>query len=169
MVRVHLFLYTLWIGAAAYVYPRLPERYPIHFGADGTPDSWVERSLVTWFMLPGIALLTWLFLYWTIRATRNAPHWWNVPEKKRFLALSEAARAPIIERLIGFIDWVAIGITLLFMGLHAGMYAAAFTETQKLPLSTLGLILVFVVFTMGGALVMNRRIRQEILAAHAEE
>lgn len=42
-------------AVAAWAWPRLPERMPIHFGWDGTPDGWGNR-VVGALLLPGIML-----------------------------------------------------------------------------------------------------------------
>ena len=45
------------VVAALWAWPRLPPQIPTHFGADGQADAWGDRTLESWFMAPGIALL----------------------------------------------------------------------------------------------------------------
>lgn len=51
-------------GYAAYLYPALGEKIPIHFGMDGKPDNWASKNSI--FMLPVILgfvnFFTWLLL-----------------------------------------------------------------------------------------------------------
>jgi uncharacterized membrane protein len=46
---------------AAALYPGLPERVPVHFGADGRPDAWSGRSNI--FLGPGIMAFVSVFIY----------------------------------------------------------------------------------------------------------
>ena len=48
------FAYALWL------FPQLPERIPLHFGPDGTPDAWGARGTI--FIAVGISLFMQLFL-----------------------------------------------------------------------------------------------------------
>ncbi|MEQ9570373.1 MAG: DUF1648 domain-containing protein, partial [Longimicrobiales bacterium] len=47
------------VAYAVWAWPRLPERIPAHFGADGTPDRWTETTVGSWFLLPAIGLASW--------------------------------------------------------------------------------------------------------------
>ncbi|HSJ32502.1 MAG TPA: DUF1648 domain-containing protein [Longimicrobiales bacterium] len=65
MRAVHLItgvLLVATVGLSVYVYPELPERIPLHFRADGTPDRWGDRSWLTWLLLPLIGAATIGFL-----------------------------------------------------------------------------------------------------------
>ena len=53
---VNIVLLLCMIGAALAVWPDLPDRIPVHFGIDGRPDGWAEKSLTSWFLLPGVAV-----------------------------------------------------------------------------------------------------------------
>lgn len=48
------FAYTLWL------FSQLPDRIPMHFGPDGTPDSWGSRGTI--FIAVGISFFLQLFL-----------------------------------------------------------------------------------------------------------
>lgn len=104
----------IWIAAAA-VWPRLPERIPVHFGADGTPDRFADRSAGSWCELP--AVVTGLAAFFlgierlVLHLARRRPGWLNVPRKRDFLALPEEARVravrPMIALTRGFVAPVA--------------------------------------------------------------
>ena len=54
-------MWTLALGlaaSAAWLWPDVPARVPVHFGLDGEPDRWVGRSAWAWFGLPLVALAT---------------------------------------------------------------------------------------------------------------
>jgi uncharacterized membrane protein len=46
-----------WIAFRAY--PRLPDRFPTHFGFSGRPDAWGRRESV--WLMPAISLVMYLF------------------------------------------------------------------------------------------------------------
>src|SRR5688572_30642422 len=90
-------LLALFAGSA-WAYPRLPERIPVHFGLTGEPDAWAVRSAGSWFMLPAIAAVLVLVMHALSVYGSAHPETWNLPDKRRFLALSPADQAPIIAR-----------------------------------------------------------------------
>ncbi|MDX2029143.1 MAG: DUF1648 domain-containing protein [Blastocatellia bacterium] len=79
-LSVVVLLVGWWIAVS--VYPRLPDRIPIHFGLSGEADGWGGRAMI--FLLPavqvGMALLFFFVFQHEHRATRP---------------LSEAARLPL--------------------------------------------------------------------------
>ena len=79
-------LAVYWLACSVYV-RRLPDRYPIHFNMRGEPDGWASGTF-EWFLLPLIATFTVLLILTIGRLARSSPQLWNVPEKKRFLALT---------------------------------------------------------------------------------
>lgn len=125
---IHLanfWLLSIYLVAVAIVWPRLPERIPIHFGLDGTADAWTRTSFLSWFGIPLMAVAMALLLLGTIKLARRSPNLWNIPEKRRFLLLSPEQRAPIEMRLERVIAIAGILTTTLFMAIHVGMYQAA--------------------------------------------
>src|SRR5690242_19963775 len=88
-------------------YRNLPQPYAVHFNAAGTPDRWAEGP-AEWFLLPLIATVTFLLVLGAGALACRSPQLWNVPEKKKFLALTERQRAPIMDALIRVLDVVAI-------------------------------------------------------------
>jgi uncharacterized membrane protein len=145
----------------------LPDRYPIHFGASGQPDRWVS-GYFEWFLLPVIATATVLLMFGVGRLANRAPQLWNIPEKKRFLALSAERRAPILSELSRVLDMAALYTVLVFVVCQWSVYRAATTEQQNLPL-------LFHLVVWGGMVILliyllrlNTRIKEKILATDAE-
>lgn len=130
--QLQLLLLVLYFAAAALLWPTLPERVPIHFDFAGRPTTWARTSMLSWFGLPLLAAAMTLFLYGMGRVSDRAPELWNVPEKKRFLALSPAARAPIVAYLSRFMAWSAVMVSLTFIGIHVGVYQTAMGRSTGL-------------------------------------
>ncbi len=115
MVAVGLAQAGLWWRAAAW-YPRLPDRFPIHFDLAGNPDGWATKSAGAWFLLPALAsLLTAslaaLGLFGIPALARRAPGLINIPAKDRFLTLDAARRVEAVG---------PVGTFLLFEGVLMG-------------------------------------------------
>lgn len=60
-------------GFGAYVWPRVPEIVPRHFGLDGAPDAWGHRGEM--LVLPIVGLV----LYASLTALQRFPHIYNYP------------------------------------------------------------------------------------------
>lgn len=59
-----------WVMALR-AYPRLPPRFPIHFGFSGRPDSWGRKQWV-WFM-PAISTAMYAFDRWIFSLVARDP------------------------------------------------------------------------------------------------
>lgn len=152
-----LLLGALFAGSVM-VYPRLPERFPIHFDLSGQPDGWQDRSLVSWLMLPAIAAGMAGLLELATRFSEDNPQLWNVPDKQRFLALTPAERAPVVERLKNFMAMVGMASTALLGVIQVSIYHAAVTPEPRMPPYALGAVGVHVAVLVIAGLRMNSRI-----------
>lgn len=161
-------LLLLWAGAIA-AWPLLPDPVPIHFDVHGRPDGWLPHhagGFVVWLLLPAIATLGSLILRWAPRAARSNPTLWNIPHKREFLALDEAARAPIHERLERFLA----SATLLTTALMASVQAAIFLSATGRPVSAVllvGFILLYCAVVLVLAVRSSREVAQAVVAAAA--
>src|SRR5690606_18905334 len=109
---LNLVLLAGLLGGSALAYPRLPERMPLHFGLDGTPDRWAETSLASWFMLPLVALALNLLLYGAAAlSTRNA-RLVNLPGKERLLALPFERQRAVLRRMREGMESLTAPLTL---------------------------------------------------------
>lgn len=162
----YLLLAALFAGSA-WAYPRLPARIPMHFDLAGQPDRWETRSLVSWFLLPAIALALALFMGWIGGVGARNPHTWNLPDKARFLALSARARAPIVERMQAFLAFVSVLVTALMCAIQVSIYQASTGSTTTLPgWMTIGIGL-FLLVTVASALRLNASVGRMIRDASA--
>jgi multisubunit Na+/H+ antiporter MnhC subunit len=149
--QLQLLLLALYFAAAALLWPTLPGRVPIHFDFAGRPTTWARTSMLSWFGLPLITAAMTLFLYGMGRASNSAPELWNIPEKKRFLALSPATRAPIVAYLSRAMAWSAVMVSFTFIGIHVGVYQTAMGrstglawQSHLLSLAPMGVLLLVV-------------------------
>ncbi len=140
IVAAHWALAVFW-------YSRLADRIPIHFNIRGEPDRWTDEPFVAWFALPVVNTLLLLALVGGSRLARKVPHLWNVPEKKKFLALTESQREPIVERLFAVMDAAAIYTAVLLLYIQTAIYMAAVSGTSPLGV-------VFHVLTWGGMILL---------------
>lgn len=130
-------LVALWT-CAAWLWPQLPERIPLHFDAHGTPDDFMERTPFAWFLLPGIAtVLALVFAFalprWIRHLAATNASYLSVPRQQDFAALEPAARVRAIEPLIGMLQLVAAELTLLFMLILFGSAKVASGYWSRLP------------------------------------
>jgi Protein of unknown function (DUF1648) len=128
------------IAGSAWAYPRLPARIPTHFDPSGRPDAWEARSPGSWFFLPLMAAAVAAMLYAVSLYAESHPETWNLPDKRRFLALDAFAQAPIVVRMQAFVAQVGVVVTALLAALQAGIYQAATGDARGLDLWVLGAI-----------------------------
>jgi uncharacterized membrane protein len=160
-----LLLGALFAGSLM-VYPRLPERIPMHFDLSGQPDAWEGRSLAAWLLLPVIATGTALLLEAASRHSVSSPRLWNVPDKPRFLALTPEERAPIMHRLQNFMALVGVTVTVVVMVVQASVYRAAIDPMPRMPVYALAAIVLHIGVLVVAGLRLNRDIAALIRDAY---
>ena len=100
MLRATMWLLSAGLVACAlWLWPEVPDRVPLHHGADGTPDRWGDRSLLSWLGLPLVGLGVSALLDWTAWWTARRPDspLVNLPRKRELLALPPERRAPVLR------------------------------------------------------------------------
>jgi uncharacterized membrane protein len=97
--RWNLLLLAGWMGACIAVYPRLPERIPLHFGFVGGADAWTRTSMGVWLLLPVIGTAVVLFGYALSGVAAHTPEMWNLSQEevKRVRALPSHVREELAE------------------------------------------------------------------------
>ena len=108
---LNLVVLTALVGMSALLWPVLPERLPLHFGLDGTPDRWGDRTAWWWMPALGVAL-TALFAGLS-RWMEAHPPLINIPGKERLLALPPERQRPVLRR-VGDLLW---GVNALALAL----------------------------------------------------
>jgi uncharacterized membrane protein len=127
---------AVWWRAAVW-YPRLPDRYPIHFDASGTPDGWASKSVGTWFLLPLVSLvMTGLMMGLALGGinamARHTPGLINIPRKDEFLRLSPEERVRVLGPMSVFLLMVGAMEGGLFLWLVEGIGRVATGAAQTL-------------------------------------
>ena len=129
-------LLLMSITAIGYLaWDKLPQRVPVHFGADGTPNRWAEKGweVILLFIMPW--LLTGLMYGFTalIPWLRRHPQWVNIPNKEKFLSLPPEKQAPIFDYIIEVLTSLAAAINFLFLCLCYGVVQVAIGVYSSLP------------------------------------
>ncbi len=108
---------------------RLPERLPIHFLSDGTPNGWATTSWLTALAMPltalGLFVLIALGGYGMMRSARRRPRYLNLPRKAEFLALPPERQEPVWRQLEALGAWLSLPPQGLLCWAQATIYKAA--------------------------------------------
>ena len=125
----------LW-WRAVWWFPQLPEKFPVHFNASGTPDGWSERGFM-WFLLPILGLAIFC-LFGVIMATiaplaRRSPGIVNMPKKDLWMKLSPEGRAATLAPTSAFLAFVIVLVELLFIFIMEGSGRVALGLATTLP------------------------------------
>ncbi len=115
------------VAWAAWLWPDLPTRIPVHFDGAGTPDRWDGRSLLSWLGLPLVGLAPAAGLdvlaVWTRRHPRSPTL--NLPNKQAVLDLPTERRAPVLQRVSDLLFATGAACLVAFALLQQGMWTAA--------------------------------------------
>jgi uncharacterized membrane protein len=123
-------LLLVMCAVAAGTYDRLPETIPMHFGADGMPDSVTEKTYLNWMILPLVALGMTALIYLSalfVPLVRRRPHLVNLPgrARERFLRLTPAQREPVLQLICALTFWIAVPTNGLMVWIQWLVYRAA--------------------------------------------
>jgi len=173
--RVNGALVIGMFGIALWAWPRLPDQVPTHFGLDGLPDVWSQKSLVSWFLLPVAAVsLTAMIgaFHWVLP---RKPGWVNLPDRTRLNELPEVARGSVLRMLSGFLSLVQTEILVIFALIQMSTYRVAMgQESQWIMILVLVLavmaspaLLVVFFLSLQRALDAGKRLAGETEAASA--
>jgi uncharacterized membrane protein len=157
---LNLALLAVLLVGSALAYPRLPERIPTHFGLDGTPDRWVETSLVSWFILPLIALGMNALLYALTALTMRNPRFVNLPGKERLLALPAERQRAVLRRMREGMDSLLAPMTLAFCLIQLAIYRTAVGAGGRVEI--LAALLLVLLGSIIGAVGMLLRTQAEL-------
>jgi uncharacterized membrane protein len=119
------------LGFALWAWPRLPEQIPTHFGLDGQPDAWSQRTFLSWFLLPFIGIGLALAMARMSKLFTIKPGWVNLPGGKKLSDLPEGARPPVLDAMEGFMHLVATEVLVIFALIQVGQYQAAIGQESQ--------------------------------------
>jgi uncharacterized membrane protein len=117
--RLNSLLFFTFLILAVGLGLSLPERVPVHFGLDGTPNRWSDQALGHWILLSSVATITFLqgHLFQRFVLSDPASSLLSVRRKKEFLALPVSRRVPVFRRANRLLGIVNTLILLLFSAL----------------------------------------------------
>jgi uncharacterized membrane protein len=164
---LNLVLVAALFAGSAWAYPRLPERIPTHFDLAGRPDAWEDRSPASWFMLPVLALALAGGLLLVSRYALRHPETWNLPDKRRFLALDQAAQEPIVQRMERFVAFVSVVVTGLLCAIQTAVFRTATGHAPEAPMWILVAVGTAVVVMFTAAVRLNTAVARMIRDASA--
>jgi ABC-type Na+ efflux pump permease subunit len=130
-----LALMAVWALAVA-LWPRLPERFPVHYDIRGVPDRWDTRDPLSWYALPLIdTVLSALLLLVGAFIPGFAARWpelVNVPQKEKFVRLPPEARARALRPAQSMLAVLVFLMNGLFVYLVWGSWAVATGQRSTL-------------------------------------
>lgn len=106
------------VGYAVWAWPRLPAEIPAHFGVDGRADRWAATTPFEWFLLPAIAVASWLAMTVLARFVASRPHRINMPGGGSLADYPEAVH-PAVNRHMRLFVALATTELLVIFGLIA--------------------------------------------------
>lgn len=152
-------LLTLLVGGSLFVYPDLPDRIPLHFGADGQADRWGDRTLLSWLLLPLIGAATAALMTGIgIMLPRN-PKLINMPDKDRLLQLPDYLQRWVIEGVAATLHVMTFVMLVMFTTMQYGAWRTAVSGDGSSMVTT-GAIIALVVLPLVAVVmlvVMQRR------------
>lgn len=92
-------------------YSTLPDRIPVHFNWDGTPDRWGNKSILNFFMLPGLSTIISLFMLIISRY----PQVYNFPQKEEVKLWPPEYRKLVYAILNRMMYLIGLAISILFL------------------------------------------------------
>jgi len=147
-----------WVVAVMY-WDKLPSVIPVHFGFNGNPDSWAEKSLFYVLMLPviqTIMLAVFAFIY-------QKPQYSNIPTTMWLTALDDKSKKEayiLIRNMnVGVLVIVSILLTYMTYGMN---YSALNTELGLNPYILLTVVAIMLVWIIYWAIVINKSIKVAI-------
>ena len=131
-----LVLVGIWFSASE-TWPTLPAKFPIHFDFAGRPDSFVDKSLVAWFLLPvfatvmnvGFSLLTPMIQWMALKH----PELVNMPRKEQWLNLDSQARLRTLQPVFSAMRVLQFIVMALFLFIVVSSAKVASGQWSVLP------------------------------------
>jgi uncharacterized membrane protein len=161
----------MW-GVAIALRPGLPERIPLHFTIDGTPDKWGAPTVGNWFMIPILGssfALLFLGLALALPAIASRyPSIVNIPRKAEFLALPTEARRRVMGTVGTMLSLISSAMLLMFTHILYATAQVALGECERAPvLITLAPVALILAIVVVGQIRIRQRIAIEAAISRA--
>lgn len=115
------------IGFSVTVYPELPQRIPLHFGAGGEADRWGDRTMLRWLLLPLVAAGACAITYFAAWLSARNPRRVNLPDRKKLLQLPRESQLWVLQ---GFANPLYVMALILNVAMWLLQYGAYLTATE---------------------------------------
>lgn len=148
------------LGLSLYVYPELPDPIARHFGADGAPDRWGDRTLLSWMLLPLIGATSVGALYVVGWYLPGRPEALNMPDRRKLLELPQPLQAHVLSAAVDMVHVTALLLLLMLCSIQYGAWESAHSGTGSRVLMAgvvFGLVVVPLV-TIAYIVVIQRRV-----------
>lgn len=137
------------IGQNVYYWTQLPERVATHFGADGQPNAWMDRTSATFLMLTVQLGLPW-FLVGIGRLTRSIPAALvNIPNREYWLKGDR--RDASLAFVQHFVTVIAVASSLFMIAINHLTFVA---NMRSEGLNLQAMILLLVLYLIGVAVMV---------------
>jgi uncharacterized membrane protein len=103
----------------------LPAPIPVHFNWDGTPDRWADKSMLNFFLLPGLASIISIFML----VISRFPHLYNFPQKEEVKLWPDEYKFPVYAVLNRMMYLVGFLIALMFLFIQNEIIQGAKTQS----------------------------------------
>ena len=124
---------------------KLPEKIPMHYSLSGKPDSWGNKSFLTWFLLPLITIGFNIFMYGISILIKKYPKLLNIPNKDAFLKLSPNKKEPILKLIKEMFYWICLPFNCLMLSICIGDYQVAIGTRNDLKWHFIITIFLFII------------------------
>ena len=105
---------TALVVMSLVLWPDVPERIPTHFGIDGRPDAWSERSFLAWMAMPMIAAVSAFGFRWFGGWIARNPKGMNFPGIEKVRRMPERFREPVADASRELMAVLGTELTLIF-------------------------------------------------------
>ncbi len=139
---------SIWLF---YVYPALPDVIPTHWGIDGKPDAWSNKSFFSVFFLIFTLLFTQLLIYGMAYGIFNSSVQIKAQNSKLSLQREHEIRKLNTE-IMAFINF----ITTLFLGILEVQSSWSILD-ENIKLSIVYTVPIFLILTLGSVYYYMRR------------
>lgn len=150
------------------VYDKLPDVIPMHFGASGAPDRFAPKTLLTWMLLPIVALLLTVFITGINMAIAKRPNSINLPNRDVFRELPPEAQRPIMDILLGFMHFTNAMLILLLFLIQYLIYKGISDGSNSLPSWFIFVAIGFVLLILAASVTMTYMMQRAIDKAAAQ-
>ncbi|MFB3883306.1 MAG: DUF1648 domain-containing protein [Armatimonadota bacterium] len=123
-------LLVLMQGVA--LWPRLPERIPVHFGLTGEPDGWSGKGWFSVFGLLGLAAVL-LITFGAASSRLLGARYYNFPGKERVLKLPREQQDYVLSPLREGMAWLGSSVAIAMALMARESWQVALGQRAGMP------------------------------------